>query len=281
LTGGNERLRVGSNGNVGIGTTTPVNKLHLQGDQPNFALTFTNTSNSAGRRGYRIAFDNDRLTFQQADDSGSFIANHMAIRQDTGNVGIGTEGPLSKLSIVASSETLAAGNEFAPFGIYRAGTLKSLLAGYHSTGEYAYVQSIERNITVRPLVLQPSGGNVGIGTINPTEVLQVNGNVRATQFLNGPSSKRWKTNIKIIEGALEKVEGLRGVSYDWKADGKHGIGLIAEEVGQVIPEVVVYEDNGEDAAAVDYAGLVPVLIEAIKEQQQEIRTLEARIAEGP
>jgi Chaperone of endosialidase len=77
---------------------------------------------------------------------------------------------------------------------------------------------------------------------------------------------------------LEKVQGLRGVSYDWKADGKHDIGLIAEEVGKVIPEVVVYEENGEEATAVDYAGLVPVLIEAVKEQQQLLEEKDAQIA---
>jgi hypothetical protein len=71
---------------------------------------------------------------------------------------------------------------------------------------------------------------------------------------------------------------LRGVSYDWKADGKHDIGLIAEEVGKVIPEVVVYEENGEEATAVDYAGLVPVLIEAVKEQQQLLEEKDAQIA---
>ena len=63
---------------------------------------------------------------------------------------------------------------------------------------------------------------------------------------------------------------LRGVSYDWKANGKHDIGLIAEEVGEVIPEVVAYEQNGKDAKSIDYARLVAVLIEANKELQKEI-----------
>jgi hypothetical protein len=54
--------------------------------------------------------------------------------------------------------------------------------------------------------------------------------------------------------------------------------LIAEEVGKVIPEVVVYEENGEEATAVDYAGLVPVLIEAVKEQQQLLEEKDAQIA---
>jgi hypothetical protein len=100
--------------------------------------------------------------------------------------------------------------------------------------------------------------------------------VRANQFLTS-SPQRWKTNIQTIEGALEKVESLRGVSYDWKADGKHDIGLIAEEVGKIIPEVVVYEENSQDATAVDYAKLVPVLVEAVKEQQQLLEEKDAQI----
>ncbi|MBI1956107.1 MAG: tail fiber domain-containing protein [Acidobacteria bacterium] len=70
---------------------------------------------------------------------------------------------------------------------------------------------------------------------------------------------------------------LRGVSFEWKADGRHDIGLIAEEVGEVVPEVVAYEENGVDAKSVDYARLVSVLIEAVKEQQAQIRQLQSEV----
>jgi hypothetical protein len=69
------------------------------------------------------------------------------------------------------------------------------------------------------------------------------------------------------------------VTYDWKADGKHHIGLIAEEVGEVLPEIVTYEENGIDDLAVDYARLVAVLIEATKEQQETIDALTQRVAD--
>jgi hypothetical protein len=97
------KLFIESNtGNVGIGTTIPANKLHINGNSSNLALTFTNSANTAGKRGYRIAFDNDRLTFQRADDTGGFVANQMSIMQDTGNIGIGTTNPLYKLHVVAN-----------------------------------------------------------------------------------------------------------------------------------------------------------------------------------
>ncbi len=116
-------------------------------------------------------------------------------------------------------------------------------------------------------------GNVGIGT-TPSEKLHVVGDALANNHTI-PSSRRWKENIAPIEGALDKVQRLRGVSYNWKATGEHNIGVIAEEVGMVIPEVVTYEENRIDAKAVDYGRLVAVLIEAIKEQQNEIDELKA------
>ncbi len=74
------------------------------------------------------------------------------------------------------------------------------------------------------------------------------------------------------------MERLRGVSYDWRTDGRHDIGLIAEEVGKVMPEVVQYEENGVDAISLDYARLIPILIEAIKEQQLQAQEKDAQIA---
>jgi hypothetical protein len=76
---------------------------------------------------------------------------------------------------------------------------------------------------------------------------------------------------------LEKVEQLRGVSYDLKANGKHEIGVIAEEVGAVVPELVSWEKNGKDAQGVDYTRLTALLIEAMKEQQRQIDRQEAEL----
>ena len=91
------------------------------------------------------------------------------------------------------------------------------------------------------------------------------------------SDKKLKTNIKDIKYGLKDVLKLRGVDFDWKEkrDGVHDIGVIAQEVKKVIPEVVQeVKDFVEDTyLSVDYDKLVPVLIEAIKELKEEIDDL--------
>ena len=84
------------------------------------------------------------------------------------------------------------------------------------------------------------------------------------------SSRRWKTDIVPLERALPLVQQLRGVRYRWVDGGAPDLGLIAEEVGAVVPEVVTYAPNGVDAETVDYARLVALLVEAVKAQQAQI-----------
>jgi hypothetical protein len=115
-------------------------------------------------------------------------------------------------------------------------------------------------------------GYVGIGTPTPTNLLTLvkGGGPAIADGWSTYSSRRFKTNIQTLQGALEKVEQLRGVSYDLKATGKHEVGVIAEEVGAVVPEIVSWDKNGTDAQGVDYGRLTALLIEATKEQQTVI-----------
>jgi trimeric autotransporter adhesin len=121
---------------------------------------------------------------------------------------------------------------------------------------------------------------VGIGTASPTNLLTL-GQGAGPSIADGwatYSSRRWKTNIQTLHNALDMVEQLRGVSYEVKESGKHEIGVIAEEVGEVVPEVVSYEKNGTDARGVDYSRLTALLIEAVKQQQGQIKTQQQQIA---
>lgn len=84
------------------------------------------------------------------------------------------------------------------------------------------------------------------------------------------SSIRFKTNVETLTDAQSLVEQLRGVRYNWKADGRPDVGLIAEEVAQVLPELVVYEDDGSTIRGLRYGPLVGVLIEANKAHQEAL-----------
>ena len=108
--------------------------------------------------------------------------------------------------------------------------------------------------------------NVGIGTATPTNVFTI-AQTAGQSISDGwvtYSSRRWKTNIQTLHDALARVEHLWGVSYDLKANGKHEVGVIAEEVGAVVPEVVSWEKNGKDAQSVEYGRLTALLVEGDK-----------------
>jgi hypothetical protein len=98
------------------------------------------------------------------------------------------------------------------------------------------------------------------------------GSITATQYTS-TSDISLKKNVSTIENALKKVLSLRGVEYDRIESGEHQIGVIAQEVEKIIPEVVY----GDEIKSVAYANIVALLIEAIKEQQKEIEELKKRL----
>jgi hypothetical protein len=125
----------------------------------------------------------------------------------------------------------------------------------------------------------PLNTMVGIDVGNPSNILTVlqGGGHAISDGWDVYSSRRWKSGIRPLQGALGKVERLRGVEYTYTANGKHDIGMIAEDVGKVVPEVVSYEANGKEARGIDYARLTALLVEAIKEQQSEIMRLKSEV----
>jgi len=107
--------------------------------------------------------------------------------------------------------------------------------------------------------------------------LQVAGDVVAasTAF----SDKRLKENIKKIENPLKAIEQLNGVTYDWKSNGKSSVGVIAQDVQKVFPDLVKEVqplEGDEKRLTVNYDGLIGVLIEAVKELKEEVETLKTK-----
>ncbi len=129
-------------------------------------------------------------------------------------------------------------------------------------------------------VILSSDGKLSLGTSSTSNILTIQQYSITDPIADAwttYSSRRWKTNIQPMQGSLARVMKLQGVSYDQKEGGKHEIGLIAEDVGQVVPEVVAYEDNGIDAKSIDYARLTALLVEAVKEQQKTIENQNLKI----
>lgn len=106
-------------------------------------------------------------------------------------------------------------------------------------------------------------------TFNPST-----GNFGATQFTS-LSDKTLKTNIRPIENSVALVQRLQGVRFDWLENNKPSLGLIAQEVEEVIPELVE-TDNG--IKSVSYSNMIGVLIEAIKDQQKQIEELKTEMS---
>ncbi len=118
-------------------------------------------------------------------------------------------------------------------------------------------------------------GNVGIGK-NPAYKLDVAGAVGATDFLY-TSDIKLKENIKPLEGSLNKILQLQGVSFNWKNNGVGNIGLIAQDVENVYPELVQTSSDG--IKSVEYGNLVAPLIESVKEQNRRVDEQQKQIDE--
>ena len=103
----------------------------------------------------------------------------------------------------------------------------------------------------------------------------MSGNLTVTGNVNSSSDSRLKKNIEVIENPIEKIQNLSGYTYDRTDINIHQLGVIAQEVEQVIPEAVSEDDNG--MKSVSYNQLIPLLIEAIKEQQKEIDELKSKL----
>jgi hypothetical protein len=97
------------------------------------------------------------------------------------------------------------------------------------------------------------------------------------------SDSRFKENVKPIKNALEKIESVGGYTFDWKSDPElvklhgftgHDVGVIAQEIESILPEVIRTRDNGYKA--VKYEKIVALLIQAVKELSEKVTKLEGK-----
>ena len=119
---------------------------------------------------------------------------------------------------------------------------------------------------------QSSGPNNKRIELKTNGEITTTGNITADGYVDSASDIKLKTNIKTIDNALDKVLQLRGAEYDRiDRDNQHEIGVIAQEVEKIIPEVV----HGDETKTVSYGNLVGLLIEAVKDLKKEIDELKS------
>jgi len=272
-------LYVDNEGNVGIGTTTPSAKLTVEGG----TIKATNYLAYSGAIYGETTVANSAGVWGKATDSGGsgVLGENSADDGVTGwsITGTGVHGQSNSHNGVegsSSSGTGVYGRSDSGIGVHgeASGTL----------GRGVYGQYI---------------GTIGIGVYGfarGDSVSGVYGDGQIYDFLAaGPgidygssSSIRWKRDIRPIDEPLNKVMNLRGVYFNWDAEhgGGHDVGMVAEEVGKVLPEIVGYEPNSPYATGMDYGRLTPLLVEAVKvlksevdELKQQNKRLEERLFE--
>jgi hypothetical protein len=123
------------------------------------------------------------------------------------------------------------------------------------------------------------------GTLDVDGNTEVNGNLTVTGFIQAggdliafqnlvPSDSRLKSDVTPLKDSLAKINQMQGVSYTFNPSGKKQVGLIAQEVNEIIPEVVSVQN---DYYTLSYPNLVAVLIEAVKELSDKVEDLEYRL----
>jgi hypothetical protein len=248
----NEVMRI-ERGDMGIGTSNPISKLHVTGNGVYTGTTNSPTSVSVQPLGdigipivhfrgvvsFNAFYDNDSLAFVSHDDGGA--SNKGAVIYHGAGNGIG-------ISILPTTTGL----------VNQKNSSNDIIA-----------KSV---VYIEPNAFKPTFDNtIALGTaVNRwTEVFATNGVVNT-------SDKRHKTNINPLSYGLDEVLKIKTVSYNWR-DNDNGkrLGFIAQDLQYVIPEVISVANDSVKTLGVRYTELIPVLTKAIQEQQEIINELKS------
>ena len=254
LTAATERMRIDSSGNVGIGRTDPKGPLHVYGSNyayigPNVASVTPDATTGGIAMGWNksngqgesiIAFNKGLgatggLVF--ADNNGGTYAERMRIDS-------------SGATLV---NTTAKTNTGTRLGVWA------------DSGSVSIETRCKANVSYFPLANYSAAGSY-IGGVNATTT--------ATSLATS-SDERLKENIADANDTGSKIDAIQVRQFDWKADGSHqDYGMIAQELREVIPHAVHESPDEEKMLAVDYAGLVPMLIKEIQSLRNRVAQLE-------
>jgi hypothetical protein len=310
------RMIINEDGNVGIGTTAPETKLDIAGGDillDNSKGLWIEDSSGTNIEAFSIDSANNivinRHALVTAPDyntiiGGNIIAFHDGTNTErmridsTGKVGIGTTSPAERLEINGDAYLNTSSGDPALY-IRKGDTTASMeYYGIGFTGDHlSLFQDTDKSFPwdIEALTVD-DGGNVGIGTTTPSFKLDVAGaiggsltssaaagtdvhwNSSTREIYAYTSSLRFKQDISDLEIETTKIYDLRPVSFTPNGTDKREFGLIAEEVYEIIPELVSLDGEGKPLS-VHYAHLSVLLLQELKKQKEKIENLELKLNE--
>jgi len=250
-------------GDVSISAGTGTISLGTNGDIKAFRSGGTSGAiflNSAGTRYLYNDGTKYYLNGQGLEVNGSNVLN----TTDSFNV-TGTRNYTSSASVGTASQ---AGTLVAYGNSSSSGTNHATMS-FHRPSSYAINMGLDNDN-----IFRIGGWSDGLNTYRMT--LDTIGNAVFRNNVTAYSDARLKTNVETITNALDTVSKMRGVTYERIDSGTKGVGVIAQEMKEVLPEVVMDASSDDEFMSVSYGNIVGVLIEAIKELKAEIEELKGQ-----
>lgn len=292
-TASNELMRITGNGYVGINNNNPQAPLEFNSSQENRKIVLAGFGNNNDHNFFGFGRNNSELRYQVAyglDDHVFFKGNNDGFSSTellrilgSGDIGVGTNFPVAyghagtnRIVEIKNSLSGAADVQshliLSTFG--QSGSLGGVTwAGLNLTGEQrtGFIGNIYETANQTKLSFHTRSNT---GVLAERFYIQGDGNAWLQGTLTQASDARLKHNIKPLSSVLDKLDKINGYTYNWindQKDTEEQVGLLAQEVQKNYPQLVKQNDQGE--LSVNYNGLIPVLLEGIKEQQKQIETL--------
>ena len=256
------------------GTTTTISSTTLEVADKNITVA-KGAANSAAADGAGITVDGASATFNYVDATTAWTSSQ-DINLASGkvyeingtsvlsNTTLGSGVTVSSLTSFGNSPTLVTPNLGTPSAVVltnATGTASGLTANIANF--INVTDDTSTNATRYPIFANGTSGAITEQVSSTKLFFNPSTGLLTTTDYNSSSDKRLKKSIKTVGSALDKVGALRGVTFTWKDSNTPAIGMIAQEVQEVLPEVVTTDDDGY--MGIKYTNVIGVLVEAIKE----------------